>query len=276
MQKPPFGIAPAVRVSKLIKAILPCVCRRNGGLDQRETVEGWLGRGSSSRPEQCSLHRSDSCPRESGAQCKEAFFSFIFLPQQKNELAREGRNPPLAGWHGKDGAATRPEEVGPCQLGYPCRAKQFAGHALPAFKGMFRLPRRPTFVSRRTKVGKKRLLSTAPAVRVSYLIKAGLLCVRHRDGCLDQRETVEGWLGRGSLVGAGRPLTSGTLFLTQIGFRLARAWNQSRRPKPGRCGFRRKRRNRPAKGRYWFLPEGVGSTVQRGFFFVYFFAPTKK
>ncbi len=190
-QKPPFGAATAVRVSYLIKADLPFVRHWDGSLDQRETVGGWLGRGSlvgagelgragatfhtrhivpysdriSAReglepveateagamrfPEETSQSpggevATGSCPRESGAQCKGAFFSFIFLPQQKNELARVGRNPHLAGWHGEDGAATRPEEVGLCQLGQPCRAKRDSAegsvpikkggkHPLPAF-----------------------------------------------------------------------------------------------------------------------------------------------
>ncbi len=58
-QKPPFGTAPAVRVSYLIKAVLPCVRHKNGCLDQRETVKGWLGRGSSSHHVKHSLPKPD-------------------------------------------------------------------------------------------------------------------------------------------------------------------------------------------------------------------------
>ncbi len=170
---------------------------------------------------------------------------------------------------GKNGAATRPEEMGLYQFGYPCRAKQFAVHALRAFKGMFRPPRRPTFVSRRTKVGKKRLLSTAPAVRVSYLIKAGLPCVRRKTGSLDQRETVEGWLGRGS---SSRPEQCSLL-----------------RPDFGSQGLGTSRSDR-SRGDAVFAENvaiarrevATGSCPResgaqcKGVFFVYFFAPTKK
>ncbi len=113
-----------MRVSYLIKAVLPCVRHWDGCLDQRETVGGWLGRGDLSHPEQCSLLRPNfgsrglgtscsdrsrgdavfaenvaiarrkgatgSCPRESGAHRIEAFFRLFFCLNKKMNSPGKG------------------------------------------------------------------------------------------------------------------------------------------------------------------------------------------